>query len=416
MRDILFLAHRIPYPPDKGEKIRAWNILRYLASRHRVHLGIFIDVPEDVRHVDKLKSICASVFWQPLSPRLATLRSLRGLLTGKSLTQAYFGDAKFRSNVDEIVARHKPDVFYVFSSAMAPYVAHHRSAARIIVDMVDVDSEKWRQYAQMMRWPARSIYKREGRSLLALERQAAEGSDAVIFVTRAEATLFSRLAPEANGHTHSLSNGVDVDYFDPSLDYANPLGDRPAIVFTGVMDYRPNVDAMTWFVGHVMPLLRDQPNPPQFWIVGANPNRAVRSLAGTDVRVTGRVADVRPYLSHAKVVVAPLRIARGVQNKVLEAMAMGKAVVVTPQIRQTLDYCGGDEVLTAGSAEEFAEAVQSVLLNGATQIGQLARKRVARHYHWQSSFALIDELIEPRASGSGNADSTALATALSDVG
>ncbi len=393
MRDILFLAHRIPYPPDKGDKIRAWNVLQHLASRYRVHLGAFVDEPEDVRGISRLESICASVFWRPLSPRLARLRSLPCLLSGAPLTQGYFGDACFRAGIDTIVARHRPSLFYIFSSAMAPYVAHHQ-AARVIIDMVDVDSEKWRQYAETSSGLARLIYAREGRALLALERQAARAADAVVFVSRAEAGLFTRLAPEAASRTHYVSNGVDTNHFSPSLTFPNPLGDRPAIVFTGAMDYRPNVEAMTWFVGQVLARLRAQSTAPCLWIVGSNPGRAVRALAGPDVRVTGRVPDVRPYLSHARVVVAPLQIGRGIQNKVLEAMAMGAAVVVTPQAHEGLDHCRDDELLTAATPVAFADAVARVLGGEAGQIGARARARVVRDYGWQASFAALDRLVD----------------------
>src|SRR5579864_601303 len=146
MDDVLFLAHRIPYPPDKGDKIRGWNILRHLASRYRVHLGAFIDDPEDVHGIEDLEKICASVFWRPLAPRLARLRSLPCLLNGAPLTQGYFGDRRFAADVDHVVASHQPVLMYVFSSAMYPYVAEKRGM-RLILDMVDVDSEKWRQYA-----------------------------------------------------------------------------------------------------------------------------------------------------------------------------------------------------------------------------------------------------------------------------
>ena len=393
MRDILFLAHRIPYPPDKGDKIRAWNILRHLASRHRVHLAAFIDEPEDIRGVECLERICASVFWRPLSPRLARLRSLTSLLNGAALTQGYFGDAWFSAGIDEIVARHRPSLVYAFSSAMAPYVAHHQGM-RVIIDMVDVDSEKWRQYAATSRGLARVVYAREGRTLLALERQAAEAADAIVFVSRAEADLFTRLAPQAGARVHAVSNGVDSDRFCPSPDLPNPLGDRPAVVFTGMMDYRPNIEAMTWFVEQVMPQFRTSPTPPRLWIVGANPSRAVRALAGADVRVTGRVPDVRPYLAHAKVVVAPLQIARGIQNKVLEAMAMAAGVVVTPQVREGLDRCRDDELLTAATPAAFADAVGRVLDGSAGRIGARARARVVGDYAWRASLAALDRLID----------------------
>src|SRR3954471_9733500 len=297
MTDLLFLAHRIPYPPDKGDKIRAWNVLRHLAERYRVHLATFIDAPEDVASVPHLEAVCASVVWRPLSPRRARLRSLAGLLKGASLTQFYFSDRRLRNAIARLVAVHNPALVYVFSSSMAPYVPD-LPGARVILDICDVDSEKWRQYAETGSGPARAIYRREGRTLLALERRAAARADAVLLVSRAEAELFASLAPEAAARTHAVGNGVDLAYFDPLRDFANPLDDRPAIVFTGVMNYRPNVEAMVWFVQHVMPLLRARAAAPCLWIVGMNPSRAVLALASSDVRVTGRVPDVRPYLKH----------------------------------------------------------------------------------------------------------------------
>jgi sugar transferase (PEP-CTERM/EpsH1 system associated) len=392
MKDLLFLAHRIPYPPDKGDKIRAWNVLKHLAGRYRVHLATFIDAPEDIAWIPHLQRICASVVWRNLSPRRARLRSLAGLLNRAPLTQFYFGDRQLHQAVEQLAAAHEPALVYVFSSAMAPYVPD-RPGARVILDMVDVDSEKWRQYAGTRGGPSRVIYRREGRMLLALERRAAARADAVVLVSRAEAELFAALVPEAAAHTHSVGNGVDVAYFDPARMFPNPLGARPAIVFTGMMDYRPNVEAMVWFVQQVMPQLRAPAAAPCLWIVGANPSRAVRALAGSDVRVTGRVPDVRPYLKHARVAVAPLQIGRGVQNKVLEAMAMGLPVVVTPQAREGLDACD-DELLTAATPADFSTAIADVLGGVVGPIGARARARVVRDYDWTASLRGLDRLIE----------------------
>ena len=393
MKDILFLAHRIPYPPDKGDKIRAYNVLRHLAERYRVHLATFIDAPEDVAYVPELERICASVVWQKLSVRRARLRSLAGLLNGAPLTEFYFGDWRLRAAVEQLTAAHRPALVYVFSSAMAPYVADRRGA-RVIFDMVDVDLEKWRQYAETSSGPARAIYRREGRTLLALERRAAARADAVLLVSRAEVELFTSLAPEAAANTHHVGNGVDLAYFDPSGAFADPLDGRPALVFTGAMSYRPNVEAMEWFVEHVMPQLRARAIPPCLWIVGSNPSRAVLALAGPDIRVTGRVPDVRPYLRYAQAAVAPLQIGRGIQNKVLEAMAMGVPVVATPQAREGIDTCSDNEILTATVPAEFAAAIGRVLDGDAGAIGARARARVARDYGWDASLAGLDRLLD----------------------
>jgi sugar transferase (PEP-CTERM/EpsH1 system associated) len=392
MQDLLFLAHRIPYPPDKGDKIRAWNILRHLAERYRVHLATFIDTPEDVAGLAALNEVCASVVWRPLLPRRARLRSLAGLLTGAPLTQFYFGDRRLRAAIERLATAHRPALVYVSCSAMAPYVPD-RGEARVILDLMDVDSEKWRQYAETGSGPARLIYRREGRTLLALERRAAARADAVLLVSRAEAELFASLAPEVATRTDYIRNGVDVAYFDPSHSFANPLGEPPAIVFTGVMNYRPNIEAMVWFVAQVMPRLRARPVAPCLWIVGVNPTRAVLDLAGPDVRVTGRVPDVRPYLKHARVAVAPLRIGRGIQNKVLEAMAMGLPVIATPQAREGLDSCRDGELLTAADPADFAAAIDRVLDGDGGAIGARARARVISDFGWGASLARLDRLI-----------------------
>jgi len=393
MRDILFLTHRIPYPPDKGEKIRAWNLLCHLTATHRVHLGFFVDAPDDFRYVEKLRAMCASVFWRPLKPRLARLRSLRGLFTGASLTEGYFYDVHLKAQIDKTIARHRPSEIYVFSSAMTQYVMHG-DAARVIVDLVDVDSEKWRQYAAARRGVAHLIYAREGRTLLALEQKAVERADAAIFVSRAEAELFRRLAPHLARRIHYVSNGVDYNFFDPANAVPNPFDERPAIVFTGTMNYRPNIDAMTWFAEQVMPRLRTHPARPRLWIVGSSPTAAVKKLARPDIRVTGRVPDIRPYLAHARAVVAPMQIARGIQNKVLEAMAMGAAVVVTPQAREGLDACGDDELFTATTPEEFADAVTRLLDGGEPSIGLRARRRILDDFGWEASLTSLDRLLD----------------------
>lgn len=409
MRDLLFLAHRIPYPPDKGDKIRALNILRYLAERYRVHLATFVDALEDEQYVDRLQDICASVFWRRLNPKIARLRSLRGVLTGASLTEGYFDDPLFRDGVEKIIAKHRPTLFYTFSSSMAPYVASH-SGTRQILDLVDVDSEKWGQYARTGPWALRLLYRREQRTLRALERRSAIRADVATLVTSAEARLFAKLAPESSDKIHFIGNGVDVDFFDPHLNFANPLGSTTGIAFTGAMDYRPNVEAMLWFTRAVMPLLRSQPQSPHLWIVGANPTASVRALAGSDVSVTGRVPDVRPHLRHARVVVAPLHIARGIQNKVIEAMAMGRPIVITPQVAESLPADATEVALIARSPEEFAGAIIRVLQGDHADLGAQARQFALKHLRWAHVLADLDQLLEPNKPALNTNKKTALMT------
>ncbi|HEY0835328.1 MAG TPA: TIGR03087 family PEP-CTERM/XrtA system glycosyltransferase, partial [Azospirillum sp.] len=344
MREILFLAHRIPYPPNKGDKIRSWHTLRHLAARHRVHLGCFVDDPDDLRHVPMLRALCGEVLALPLAPMAARLRCLRGLLTGEPLTLAWYGSARMAAWTRRVLRERPVDAVVVFSSAMAPFAAvpEAEGCARIL-DMVDVDSEKWRQYAATRPWPLRAVFEREGRTLLAAEREAAAAADAVLFVSPAEADLFRTLAPESAARVLAVENGVDHAYFAPGGGYPDPFpaGTVP-VVFTGAMSYWPNADAAEWFAGAVLPAVAAAIPGVRFYVVGANPGPSVRALerAGP-VEVTGTVADVRPYLAHARAVVAPLRVARGVQNKVLEAMAMGCPVLATPEAAEGIDAVSG---------------------------------------------------------------------------
>jgi len=396
VEQLLFLTQRIPYPPDKGDKIRAWHLLSHLAKRFRIHLGCFCDDPADLVHIPFLESVCASVCCRLLSPKRAKLKSLANLGTGAPLTLAYFADETLRNWVDATVAAQRPSRIFVFCSAMAPYALPHKAEIRVL-DMVDVDSDKWRQYAESKPWPARAVYAREHRTLLEFERKMAAEFDATLLVSRAEADFLRRLAPESADRIVALPNGVDTARFDPSRRYADPYpaGVR-ALCFTGAMDYWPNVDAVRWFAERVMPLLAARTSGIEFWIVGAKPTPVVERLARLPaVRVTGRVEDVRPYVAHAAAVVAPLQIARGVQNKVLEAMAMARPVVLTPQAGEGLDLVSGRDALVADDAERFAAAVHEIVEGGHPQLGTRARQRVLADYQW--NFAPLDEIVAGRA-------------------
>jgi sugar transferase (PEP-CTERM/EpsH1 system associated) len=396
MEDLLFLAHRIPYPPDKGDKIRSWHMLRHLAQDWRLHLGAFVDDPADWEHVEVLKGVCTDVCLRPLHPRSGKLRSLTGLMTGKALTLPYYQDAqldqwvqaKLDSGIRAVV---------VYSSAMAQFVLHAHGTRRIM-DFVDIDSDKWRQYAPTKPWPLSWLYAREGRKLLEWERRVAQAFDASLFVSAAEARDFRRLAPESAEKIGHFNNGVDTDYFSPTHAFDSPFPPhcRP-LVFTGAMDYWPNAEAVTWFVREVLPQVRRQAPEAHFYIVGSRPGGGVLALASEGVEVTGRVPDVRPYLAHAATVVAPLRIARGIQNKVLEGMAMGKAVVATPQALEGIAVQAGKEVWLASDALAQANAVLALLgdQNQAREMGLAARQRVAADYTWAPNLARLDALLRP---------------------
>jgi len=403
MEPLLFLVHRIPFPPNKGDKVRSFHLLEFLASRYRVHLGTFVDTPDDVVHVPRLREYCASSKVIEILPARARIRSLAGLWTGEPLTVRYYRNTAMAEWVSSVVREQGIGKAVLFSSAMAPYVSGHPNL-RVVADFVDVDSAKWTQYARSRPWPLSAIYKREGERLLAFERAIARQAEASVFVTPAEAQLFRTLAPESAARVHHAQNGVDTRYFSPEHDLPNPFPPgEDAIVFTGAMDYWPNVDAVSWFARECLPDIVTQHPRARFYIVGIQPTPAVRALAqDPQVVVTGRVPDVRPYLKHARVVVAPLRVARGIQNKVLEAMAMGRPVVVSATAAGALAGQSGTDFDVADEAPEFVRKTIA-LMNGerGAMLGTAARQRVLADYDWTTNLAPFATLLDERAVETG---------------
>jgi sugar transferase (PEP-CTERM/EpsH1 system associated) len=397
VEDLLLLVHRIPYPPNKGDKIRSWHLLRHLAARYRIHLATFVDDPDDWQYVPHVRKLCASSHFAPLNPRRARLRSLRALLANRALSLDYYSDRATRAWVRRTMRETGIERVVVFSSAMAQY-AQDWPQARRVVDLCDVDSEKWRAYAQKKSWPASLLYGYEASRLLRYEREVAAHSDAALFVSAPEAELFRRLAPESAARIGWFGNGVDTAYFSPHAEHASPYaaGER-TLVFCGAMDYWPNVDAVQWFTREVLPLVRARVPLASFVIVGARPAAEVQALAQLPgVIVTGTVPDVRPYVAHAALSVAPLRVARGIQNKVLEAMSMAKAVVLSPQALEGIDAAAGSEVLLAGQAGDMADTIVAALSDDAAcaALGHAARARVEASYGWEARLAPLDALLE----------------------
>ena len=392
---LLFLAHRLPYPPNKGDKVRSHHVLMYLAQRYRVFLGTFVDDPADWPHVEKLRAVCAEVHVEPIVPRSRRLRTTTALVTGEPLALPYFRSHGLAAWVDEVVRRERVERAFAYSSPMAQYLLELRGV-RSIVDFVDLDSAKWADYARRRAWPISLLYAMEARRLFAFERAVAARVEACVFVTSEEARLLRAAVPEQASRIVAIENGVDSDYFSPARDFASPFasGERP-IVFTGAMDYWPNIDAVTWFAREVLPRARQRDAAARFHIVGMNPDRAVRSLARDPaVRVTGRVDDVRPFLAHAHAVVAPLRVARGNQNKVLEAMAMGRAVVATTGAAQGLSARPGTDLIVADEPRDFAAKLLSVLQPAtARSLGRSARSRIESDYAWPAKLARYEALL-----------------------
>ncbi len=393
MRELLFLCHRIPYPPDKGDKIRAFHMLEHLARSYDVHLGCLADDPGDLQYLPALRTRTATVGCFAFDRRAARLRSLAGLGAGRALSLDYFWNRGLAAWVTRTLAQRTIAQVFVFSSAMAQYVMQVSDMPRML-DMVDVDSEKFAAYARNASLPMRLFWAREARRLLAFERLAALRFDCTLFVSPAEEARFLQLAPDCAGRTNWVENGVDLGYFSPHHQFPSPFAPGEiAIVFTGRMDYKPNIDAVRWFANAVLPRLAAQPCV--FVVVGAEPAPTVKALARRPgIRVTGRVPDTRPYLAHAALVVAPLRIGRGIQNKVLEAMALGRPVLASPAAVEGIRTGGERAVLVATDAIETARLAEEVLNGGHPSLGAAARRAVLRFHDWRATLARLDPMLE----------------------
>jgi len=271
------------------------------------------------------------------------------------------------------------------------------ATATYIVDLADVDSEKWQAYAKKASEPMKFIYQREARLIFNLESRIAREADFSTFVSEPEAQLFRTLVPNRAAAIVGVPSGIDHIYFDPNRHYSSYYDTSvPNFVFTGTMDYLPNVDAVCWFARDILPIIRRTFPLAQFYIVGSNPSAAVRELGKMDgVHVTGRVADARPYLAHATAAVAPLRIARGIQNKVMEAMAMAKPVIVTSDALEGIEAEVGRDCVLANDAQSFAAAACQLVTDTSHnhKIGEAARRRMVECFSWEERLRGFDRLL-----------------------
>ena len=396
-RNILFLSHRLPYPPNKGDKIRSHALLKHLVSQGRVHLGCFVDDRTDLAHLDAVRQLArGDCHFEFIGPATKAVRSAGALVTGNSITVASFASARLQRYLRRLFSGNSIDDVVVFGSAMAPYLFKTEfKPHRVLFDMVDVDSDKWRQYAVASAGLFKWLYRREAVTLEATERSAAQLFGKTLLVSEFEAETFRKIAPESASRIGSLTNGVDLSYFATGT-FNNPFSETECpIVMTGHMGYWPNYEGALWFAKEVLPLVRESLPNARAYFVGTSPSRALRAAAGRDIVVTGWVADVRPYLQFAGAVVAPLRIARGVQNKVLEAMAMAKPVVATREATRALEVRSGTHLWVANDPRQFADAVLSALKgNERERIARAGRDYVVQNHSWEAVLAGLDTELE----------------------
>ena len=454
---ILFLAHRIPYPPNKGDKIRSFNEIKHLSRSHEIHIACLADDPNDIKYKIELKRYCRHVHVGPLNKTGSKIKGLLHLLRGGSISVGYFYNRKIQRVVDQWLSENTYDAIFCFSSPMAEYIFRSKLQApssTLIIDFCDLDSDKWRQYGDRSRFPLSMIYKLESRLLLAYEKKVNQTFDNSLFVSQQEADLFVNVFPNAKNLT-VIPNGVDHNYFSPdqlgirkknpgvrsqesegegkkedsriqgfkdsrrtkqinktnetnttnqtdSTNQTNPTNltnrtNKLTLLFTGAMDYHANVDGVVWFCRRIFPRIKETFPTAKFYIVGSNPHPSVKSLEMIDgVHVTGFVEDMRPYYQMADVCVIPLRLARGVQNKVLEAMAMAKPVVTTSSAIQGITAMDGRHLIVADSPHDFVESVNNLCneMNRRETLALAGRSFVQKHYDWDTNLHLLDGLIQ----------------------
>ena len=386
---IFYITQRVPYPPNRGDKIATFNQIRHLARHHEVHVFCIAADESDKANSAGLDGIAASVTAVTLSAPRARLRALRALTFGGSLSAAYFDEPRLRAAIAQRYREIPPDLIIVYSSNVAQFAEPFVATPRIMY-FSDLDSQKWGQYAKRTRAPMRFVYALEARRLLAHERRIAYSFSHAVVSTHVELRDFQRLIPGAPAT--AIRNGVDLDHFRP--------GDRPkrpgTMVFTGIMDYFPNVDAVVWFAQAVLPRVREVHREARFVICGAHPTAAVQRLGELEgVIVTGAVADTRPYLEEAELFVAPLRVARGIQNKLLEAMAMGLPCVTSRLCWSFTEIPEGEGLRARDDAEAFAAEVVRLLQDQAyrSDMAHRARRAVEQRYAWERQLAGLDRLI-----------------------
>jgi polysaccharide biosynthesis protein PslH len=396
MGDILFLAHRLPYPPDRGDRIRSFHLLKALARLGRVHLAAFADNRADLAHLEALRPLIARSHVE-VRRRSSVSAGVLALTTGRPVSLMSFYSGSMHAAVAAMLAEEPIDTIFAFSGQMAQLVPPDLNSRRFIMDFVDVDSAKFEAYADKSGLPMRWVYAREGRLLAKHELQTAARADLSLFTSEAEADLFRQRSGLPGAHVAALENGIDLDFFRPDAGFEPlPKSGGPLILFTGQMDYLPNVGAVTAFASRSMPIIRAAIPDARFAIVGRDPTRAVKRLAGPGVIVTGEVPDVRPWLAAADVGVAPLVVARGVQNKVLEAMAMARPVVASPAAFAGIEARPDRDLIVAGPGDD-ARAILSLLrdpaMAAAQSLGRSARLCVETHYGWENRLAPLARMI-----------------------
>ncbi len=386
---IFYICRRVPFPPDRGDKIAAFNAIRHLSARHEVHVFCLGDGVQDLANISGLQAYAKSLTAAPVDEITIKLRALAALVTGQPLSVAALNETKLHDAIRRKFAELRPDLIIVYSCNMAQFAQDFPDVPRIM-HFGDLDSLKWRQFAERSSTPFNWIYAIEERRLLGYERHIAQIFSHSLVHTEIERNDFESLIPGVP--VTVVGNGVDLDYFRS----AGGAKQAASMVFTGVMDYRPNIDAVVWFCNEILPMVQTEIPCANFTICGSRPAPEVRRLAKRrGVTVTGWVPDARPYLDRAELFVAPLRMARGVQNKLLEALAMGLPCVASTAARSGTVVADGEGIRATDEPIEFARHVVDLLRddNRRAEMARRARAAAEANYRWEAQLARLDQVI-----------------------
>jgi polysaccharide biosynthesis protein PslH len=387
---VFFLCHRVPFPPSSGSKIRAFHIIKHLTAQgHEVTVASLARSTRELEDAAGLAEHCTDCLIETIAEPIAWTRMVGWLATERPSSFGYFHSPRLARKVEERLAAGSYDLLFVHSSSMAPYALSAPPGALRILDFCDMDSQKWREYARYKAFPGSAAYWLEAVKLERAEAHLARRFDLCTCATTAELETLRHLAPDAACET--FPNGVDSAFFQPADDH-----DPDLIAFVGRMDYYPNQQAVQRFCREIFPRLKERRAALRFEVVGADPPRAIKELARLPgVSVTGSVADIRPHVARAALTVAPLSIARGTQNKVLESMAMGVPVVCSRAVSLGVDAIPGVHLLCADSVEEYVITIEQVLASPALRnaLARAGRERVLTHHSWSASMARLAALI-----------------------
>jgi sugar transferase (PEP-CTERM/EpsH1 system associated) len=391
--NLLLLTHRAPYPPDRGDRIRTYHVLRSLSERYNVYLGALLDEPATSETRITLRCLTAGMFLAPLGKRSRWISAACSLARGGSATEGLFASSALRRQVQDWARTIRFDAVMAYCSSMVQFTDLPELAdVPLIVDLIDVDSQKWFDYAAAAGGLKRWLFALEGRRVSLLERALTRRAAAIVLVSEAEAAVLRTSCP--NNKTIAVANGVDLDYFTDHFPVAEPRDNQ--CVFVGVLDYRANVESLVWFCREVWPHVVAQKPDAQFAIVGKNPAPAVKQLdSQPGVRLVGPVPDVRPYVAQSRFSVAPLQIARGIQNKVLEAMAMARPVVASPQALEGLAIEPDRDALAAATPDEWARAMLRLYSDDrlAADLGATGRAFVVANHAWTACLAPLADVL-----------------------